>query len=271
MKNRKIFILAEPESIYLPNLIDLLAEDGLVAAILVVRYPTSLKKITMSAKSLFRLFGLVNFILVGMAYFVLKVKSFLHSKEVFSLEDVSRKQNIPVFYFETLNSPELLNFLVAEVGDNPIFTQLTRRVPAALVNRFLFINKHCSILPAMAGVYPVFWSMLLGSKEQGVTVHKMNEEFDRGPILAQRTTGNEGDFFGIYGRLYWLTYEILVSLIETDWKPEKVLLHREPASYFSFPTTKDRDRFLALGLEFGVPGIDWKTTKLDQLTKKTNP
>lgn len=55
------------------------------------------------------------------------------------------------------------------------------RVPRAGV-----INVHSSLLPRYRGPAPVLWAIRNGDPEIGLTVHRMDEQFDTGPILAQR-------------------------------------------------------------------------------------
>lgn len=48
------------------------------------------------------------------------------------------------------------------------------------------VNIHPSLLPSGRGPEPVFWAFRNGLRETGVTVHRMDEGLDTGPILAQR-------------------------------------------------------------------------------------
>lgn len=61
------------------------------------------------------------------------------------------------------------------------------RLPPAVLSvpRHGVINVHCSLLPEYRGPAPVLWAIRNGDPKLGVTAHRMNEEFDSGPILAQ--------------------------------------------------------------------------------------
>ncbi|SDY05016.1 methionyl-tRNA formyltransferase [Amycolatopsis xylanica] len=48
------------------------------------------------------------------------------------------------------------------------------------------LNIHASALPRYRGPAPVLAALRNGDRTIGVTVHRMNERFDAGPILAQR-------------------------------------------------------------------------------------
>jgi methionyl-tRNA formyltransferase len=62
------------------------------------------------------------------------------------------------------------------------------RIPPSVLRlpRFGIINVHSSSLPKYRGPEPVLWAIRNGDPEMGVTVHRMDEDLDTGPILAQR-------------------------------------------------------------------------------------
>lgn len=48
-------------------------------------------------------------------------------------------------------------------------------------------NIHYGELPRYGGVSPIQWAILNGEDHVGISLHFMNENFDEGPIIAQRT------------------------------------------------------------------------------------
>lgn len=62
------------------------------------------------------------------------------------------------------------------------------KLPAAVLGtpRAGVINIHSSLLPKYRGPAPVLWAIRNGDAEIGLTVHRMDERFDAGPILAQQ-------------------------------------------------------------------------------------
>ncbi|MDF5753638.1 formyltransferase family protein [Spongiactinospora sp. TRM90649] len=62
------------------------------------------------------------------------------------------------------------------------------KLPAAVLDtpRLGVINVHTSLLPKYRGPAPVLWAIRNGDTEVGITIHRMDERFDAGPILAQR-------------------------------------------------------------------------------------
>lgn len=50
------------------------------------------------------------------------------------------------------------------------------------------VNLHGSLLPALRGAAPIQWSVINGDEEAGVTVFRIVEKMDAGPILIKRRT-----------------------------------------------------------------------------------
>jgi methionyl-tRNA formyltransferase len=63
------------------------------------------------------------------------------------------------------------------------------RIPpeALAIPRLGAVNGHPSLLPRYRGPSPVAWAIRNGDVELGFTFHRMDEDFDTGPILAQGT------------------------------------------------------------------------------------
>lgn len=62
------------------------------------------------------------------------------------------------------------------------------KLPASVLGtpRLGVLNIHSSLLPRYRGPAPVLWAIRNGDAEIGLTVHRMDERFDTGPVLAQR-------------------------------------------------------------------------------------
>ena len=53
------------------------------------------------------------------------------------------------------------------------------------------LNSHASILPEYRGAAPINWAIINGEKTTGVTIIKMTEKMDAGPIILQEKAGIE--------------------------------------------------------------------------------
>lgn len=92
------------------------------------------------------------------------------------------------------NAAALLEVLQQERVDLVVLAGYLKKVPAAAVAHFRhrMINIHPALLPAFggAGMYGrrVHATVLAsGAPTSGATVHYVDDEYDRGPIIAQRT------------------------------------------------------------------------------------
>lgn len=77
------------------------------------------------------------------------------------------------------------------------------------------LNVHPSLLPKYRGPSPVPATILAGDKITGVTIIKMDEEIDHGPIVATKEislTGQE-NFLFLINKLFQLGADLLVEII----------------------------------------------------------
>src|SRR6476659_7970243 len=88
--------------------------------------------------------------------------------------------------------------MLRELEPDLIFvTGFPWRLPAELLSlpRLGSINTHPAALPRYRGPNPIFWHLMNGETEIGMTVHRMDAEFDTGPILAQATMPIDPDWY----------------------------------------------------------------------------
>jgi methionyl-tRNA formyltransferase len=90
-------------------------------------------------------------------------------------------------------------------------------IPASVlaVPKFGAVNVHASVLPRHRGAAPVAGAILAGDRETGVTIMRMDEQLDHGPILAVRTTliGELEDAVILTGRLAAIGAGLLVDTV----------------------------------------------------------
>src|SRR3569832_1356714 len=85
------------------------------------------------------------------------------------------------------SDPRLLERVRALAPDLLVSWFWTTRLPMTLVQaaRFGGIGAHPSLLPRHRGPDPTYWAIASGDTETGVTVHRIEAEYDTGEILAQ--------------------------------------------------------------------------------------
>lgn len=78
------------------------------------------------------------------------------------------------------------------------------------------VNVHASLLPRHRGAAPIAHAILAGDEETGVTIMRMDEQLDHGPILASLRTpvGPREDAAALTERLAEMGARLLVNTLE---------------------------------------------------------
>ena len=100
---------------------------------------------------------------------------------------VAAEDDIPVLQPEKPRGPDferLVRMLEPEVSVVVAYGQILRPEILALPERGS-LNVHASLLPELRGAAPVNWAIIRGYDETGVTIMRMVQELDAGPILYQ--------------------------------------------------------------------------------------
>jgi len=103
------------------------------------------------------------------------------------VKEAAREARIPVFTPQKPSGPEFMSEIQAlapEVSVVVAYGHILRTEVLHLPS-FGSINVHASLLPELRGAGPVNWAILQGSKHTGVTIMRMVEAMDAGPILGQ--------------------------------------------------------------------------------------
>lgn len=101
---------------------------------------------------------------------------------------VMKKHKIRDLAFNSANSKEFKQFLLKENIDIVLIGTWREKLTKEVIDLPTIgtINVHPSLLPKYRGPNPYLQTILNGEKFSGVTFHLMNEDFDKGPILAQQ-------------------------------------------------------------------------------------
>jgi formyltetrahydrofolate-dependent phosphoribosylglycinamide formyltransferase len=104
----------------------------------------------------------------------------------------ARAAGVPVFMVRLEDFPTRDRFdaaLIAEIErcrpDLVVLAGYMKILGPAVVARFPMVNTHPSLLPSFPGAHAVREALAHGVKVTGVTVHRVDEGVDTGPILAQ--------------------------------------------------------------------------------------
>ncbi len=94
---------------------------------------------------------------------------------------------IPVETPPTLRTVDAFGPIFAWEPDVIVVVAYGKILPKAILDRPKWgcINVHASLLPELRGASPIQWAVLNGFPETGLTLMRMDEGMDTGPILAQ--------------------------------------------------------------------------------------
>jgi len=83
------------------------------------------------------------------------------------------------------------------------------------VPRLGFLNVHGSLLPKYRGAAPVQWAVASGETETGVTIIRLTDRLDAGPVLARRAVaiGERETAAGVLARLGPVGADLLVETL----------------------------------------------------------
>jgi len=103
------------------------------------------------------------------------------------IKEAAQARGLPIFQPRTLRTPEALEHLAAWRPDVIVvaaFGQILR-APVLELPPHGCLNIHASLLPRYRGAAPIPAAILNGESTTGVTIMRLDEGLDTGPILAQ--------------------------------------------------------------------------------------
>lgn len=153
--------------------------------------------------------------------------------EYSAIDTWAHKKNIPIIF----DPKELVEEnLTADVG---ILAAYGKKIPKDVINHFPhgIVNVHPSLLPKFRGASPVRASLIEGEKTTGITIIKLDEKLDHGPIIAQykeEVLPND-TAQSLRSRLFERSAELLTSLLPA-YVSGKIKLHTQDHTKASYTT-----------------------------------
>lgn len=101
---------------------------------------------------------------------------------------LARAHQIPIWQPEKLSAAEANEHLQASRSQILVVVAYGRLLPAAMLTTppMGCLNVHASLLPRWRGAAPIQRAILAGDQETGITIMRVVEELDAGPILLRR-------------------------------------------------------------------------------------
>ncbi|MDC0371975.1 formyltransferase family protein [Flavobacteriaceae bacterium] len=253
----RIIIVTPDEPFYLSKNIEFLLENlkknnhDVISCILLSPSPYGRRETFFSkAKKVLNIFGLSFFIYYSLKF--IKSKLFDTSvKNVLKLNKVSIE-----LLNKSINHNDSLDIidsykpdLIISILGNEIFKSKILNLPTHGC-----INLHSSLLPYYKGVMPSFWVLLKKENYTGVSVFKMDEGIDSGPIISQKRIEitNKTTQKDLISKTKKMGMELIIEAVEKI-KSGNIDYINNPTgkgTYFSFPKKSDVKEFLNQGEKF---------------------
>jgi methionyl-tRNA formyltransferase len=129
----------------------------------------------------------------------------------------AQELGLAVYQPERIRDPEVGEKLRSLGPDVLVVVAYGQIIPASVlaIPRYGAVNVHASLLPRHRGAAPIAHAILAGDQETGVTIMRMDEQLDHGPILASRTVaiGMNEDSQALTNRLAGIGADLLVETL----------------------------------------------------------
>ncbi len=151
------------------------------------------------------------------------------------VKELGKQNNIPIFDKDIrTHSAELLDLLKQNNIQLCIVFAYGGYIPTSLLDivKYGFINIHPSLLPKYRGPSPIAYPLILGDKETGVSIIKLNERLDEGDIISQKKVDIfEGETrTELEKRLTEESIELILNYLYALSKQEKLYFQKQEDS-----------------------------------------
>jgi methionyl-tRNA formyltransferase len=132
--------------------------------------------------------------------------------------ETARLLGIEVFQPQDVNSEESRERIAAVEPGAAAVCAYGALIREPLLSEYRMLNVHPSLLPRWRGAAPVERAIEAGDEETGVTIMRLVEALDAGPIAIQRAEAirADDDYGSVAARLAALGGELLVESLDLD-------------------------------------------------------
>jgi methionyl-tRNA formyltransferase len=130
--------------------------------------------------------------------------------------DTARALGLDLIQPEALHAPEVLERIAAAQPEVLVVCAYGVLIRASLLSDYEIFNVHPSLLPRWRGAAPVERAIMAGDTETGVSIMRLTEGLDAGPVCLAGTTpiGPDDDYGTLSERLEALSGELLVQALD---------------------------------------------------------
>ncbi len=118
--------------------------------------------------------------------------------------------------FESVNDEEALERIRAAKPEAIVVCAFGQLIKEPLLSEFPMLNVHPSLLPRWRGAAPLERAIMAGDERTGVSIMRLTEGLDSGPVAAQEeiAIAPDEDFPSVSARLAELGGEMLVAALD---------------------------------------------------------
>jgi methionyl-tRNA formyltransferase len=135
------------------------------------------------------------------------------------LKEAAQELGLEVYQPEHIRDAEAVGRLRRLAPDLLVVVAYGQIIPPPVlaIPKLGAVNVHASLLPRHRGAAPVAHAILAGDVETGVTIMRMDEQLDHGPLLAVQATkiGVQEDAVALTARLAEMGGSLLVDTLES--------------------------------------------------------
>jgi methionyl-tRNA formyltransferase len=257
----RVFIITQDEPVYTPVYLANTIQKSRHSVVGITALPPSGQIGWVNlAKQRLEVYGPLDFIKAVSLYGFSKLMSYWpirkSSNRFYSVAQVAAYYSIPLYPSSNINAKEYIYSLreldidiVLSVAANQRFKRELLDVP-----RLACLNVHSALLPKYRGLDGIFWALVHGETQVGVTVHLMNEDFDDGAIVGQQPfdVSPNDTLHSLYFKAIEMGSTLLSQALD-QFDSGTVLTKTNDIAegdYFSWPDREAARRFRAHGRRF---------------------
>jgi methionyl-tRNA formyltransferase len=132
------------------------------------------------------------------------------------LSAIAAQHTVPVAWLQrSMSDPELLRTVAAWKPTAFVVAGWYHMIPRSWRDMAPAYGLHASLLPDYSGGAPLVWAMIHGETATGITLFKMDDGVDSGPIAAQASTPIHPDdtIATLYARVEELALDLLKEVL----------------------------------------------------------
>jgi methionyl-tRNA formyltransferase len=166
-----------------------------------------------------------------------------------AVKEIAKQAKLKIFQPDRINAPEAVALLrslnpdlLVVIAYGQILSSQVLEIP-----KIMPVNLHASLLPKYRGAAPINWAIIKGEKTTGITVMRITEKMDAGPMIAQKVLEIDKDetALELEQRLSILGAELILGSLKLIEKENYTLIPQNENLVAFAPKLKKEDGLIA--------------------------